>query len=412
MKKQNKKRIMKIILSRKGFDSATGGYPSPLFIEDGRLLSIPIPEVNKLYKEDTGRKYSDLIFDNERTYRDIIKGLGVDRFDDVPVHVDPDIKSDIITERKSGWKGIFGQCDAAQGHLTANNIEVGDLFLFYGWFKEVQEKNGMLRYTPGTDKHIIWGYMQIGAIDSIVENEQYEDWKLDHPHYQNKNRKNNTGYIACDHLDFCPDMPGCGVFKYDESLVLTCPNYTRSIWRLPSFFHPSYGTEMTYNRDAKRWTLKDDCCILESANIGQEFILSGNQDAVEWAKKLLINASLRSKEGIPLKKYKTIKTEKPIRGIKINNPAYVTMKCTRRATGEVFEVLYDLDDHDKVKKYHWKVEKSIDKVYAVLEGMQNIFLHRLVTDAKEGVIVKTKNGNYFDCRKENLIEKNKKVISK
>lgn len=37
---------MKIILSRKGFDSSAGGYPSVHFVENGRLLSFPIPEEN------------------------------------------------------------------------------------------------------------------------------------------------------------------------------------------------------------------------------------------------------------------------------------------------------------------------------------------------------------------------------
>lgn len=43
--------IMKIILSRKGFDSENGGYPSPI-LPDGSLLSIPIPFAynNNLYK--------------------------------------------------------------------------------------------------------------------------------------------------------------------------------------------------------------------------------------------------------------------------------------------------------------------------------------------------------------------------
>ena len=33
---------MKIILSRKGFDSANGGIVSPIF-EDGTMISFPIP---------------------------------------------------------------------------------------------------------------------------------------------------------------------------------------------------------------------------------------------------------------------------------------------------------------------------------------------------------------------------------
>jgi hypothetical protein len=44
--------IMKIILSRKGFDSAYGGYPSPIF-PSGEMISLPIP------LEDSMR-YSDL----------------------------------------------------------------------------------------------------------------------------------------------------------------------------------------------------------------------------------------------------------------------------------------------------------------------------------------------------------------
>lgn len=384
---------MKIILSRKGFDSAAGGYPSPLFIEDGRMLSLPIPEENKLYNEDTGRRYSDLIYDDNHSYLDIMKELGLKGFDDKCAHLDPDIRKEIVADRKPGWNAIFGQCDAAQGHLSANNVEVGDLFLFYGWFKEVERRGNKLVYIPGTDKHIIWGYMQIGEIDSIVEDEFYNDWKLDHPHYRNRNRINNTGYIASEYLRFNPDYAGYGVFRYDRSLVLTNPNSTRSIWRLPSFFYPSNETKMTYNTNKTRWALEDDYCILESAKIGQEFIISGNDKVIDWMKNLFTKSSTNQ-----IQKTKKDNTQK----IEISyNTA--SMYCTRRATGEVFEVLYNLEDHDKVKQYHWKVEKNNKKIYAVKQGTQNIFLHRLIMDNCEGKIVKAINGNYFDCRKENLI---------
>ncbi len=33
---------MKVVLSRKGFDSANGGIPSPI-MPDGTMLSLPIP---------------------------------------------------------------------------------------------------------------------------------------------------------------------------------------------------------------------------------------------------------------------------------------------------------------------------------------------------------------------------------
>ena len=66
--------------------------------------------------------------------------------------------------------------------------------------------------------------MQVGEIDSINETSEYESWKLDHPHYRNRNRTSNTGYIAREILDFNPEIPGWGVFSYNESLVLTDPD--------------------------------------------------------------------------------------------------------------------------------------------------------------------------------------------
>ena len=38
-------RQMKIILSRKGFDSGSGGYPNPI-MPNGTLLPLPIPSKN------------------------------------------------------------------------------------------------------------------------------------------------------------------------------------------------------------------------------------------------------------------------------------------------------------------------------------------------------------------------------
>lgn len=54
---------MKVILSRKGFDSEYGGSPSPL-IEDEIVQSFPIPS-------STGKKYKDLKFDKKNSIQDI-----------------------------------------------------------------------------------------------------------------------------------------------------------------------------------------------------------------------------------------------------------------------------------------------------------------------------------------------------
>ena len=54
---------MKIILSRKGFDSANGGIVSPIF-EDGTMVSFPIPSDD----EDT----YDSLYYNEIQYSQIL----------------------------------------------------------------------------------------------------------------------------------------------------------------------------------------------------------------------------------------------------------------------------------------------------------------------------------------------------
>ena len=58
---------MKIILSRKGFDSQYGGHPSPI-LPDGTLLSIPIPSKDEIYK------FSELYHKGKSFYQ-IIKEL-------------------------------------------------------------------------------------------------------------------------------------------------------------------------------------------------------------------------------------------------------------------------------------------------------------------------------------------------
>ena len=62
-------RKMKIIFSRKGFDTVYGGYPSPI-LQDGRMISLPIPS-----NEEIPIRYSKLEIDKKLTYYDIMKDL-------------------------------------------------------------------------------------------------------------------------------------------------------------------------------------------------------------------------------------------------------------------------------------------------------------------------------------------------
>lgn len=59
---------MKVILSRKGFDSGYGGWASPI-LPDGRMLSLPIPASNGLVS------YDDLSAGNGQTYLETMREL-------------------------------------------------------------------------------------------------------------------------------------------------------------------------------------------------------------------------------------------------------------------------------------------------------------------------------------------------
>jgi len=81
------------------------------------------------------------------------------------------------------------------------------------------------------------------------------------------------------------------------------------------------------------------------------------------------------------------------------------MICYRNATNQRFAVWFNLEDMDKVKQFDkWKVEKSSNKVYANI-GTVNTYLHRLIYGDCKGKKVIAKNGNYLDCRRENLYVK-------
>ncbi|MHA2854206.1 Nmad3 family putative nucleotide modification protein [Paenibacillus lautus] len=283
---------MKIILSRKGFDSSAGGYPSPHLVDSGRLISFPIPEDEDV---DTGVSYSDLRVDQNHTYLDLMEQLGIRKYSNgSSVHLDPDINASVPQRKHSEWRGIFGQSSAAQAHLSKKKVKEGDLFLFFGWFKDAIRTATGYRYVNGTHRHIIWGYMQIGDIERINKAGQYDNWKLCHPHYKFRDRDMNTAFIASTALTFDSSIPGCGTFNYDESLVLTQNGQrNRSLWNLPSFFHPSMGTTMSYHKSlyTKKgkpiWQLRDDHCTLQSVGRGQEFVIEGNDEIEKWAKELI-----------------------------------------------------------------------------------------------------------------------------
>lgn len=275
----------KIILSRKGFDSGCGGYPSPI-LPDGTMISLPIPASN----ENITPTYKDLKC-GDLSYLDLMQQLGMKKYtENSKVHLDPDINFSVIQREKKDWKAIFGQCDVATSHLELNEVGKGDIFLFFGLFrKAIKTENGGYKFDPKeSEKHVLWGYMEIGDVIKIDWNGSYPECYLKHPHFEDRNRGKNTAYIATDKLSFNPNIAGAGTFKFDESLVLSCDPKYKTTWKLPKFFHPDYGTQMTYHNNKDRWELNDDCCILKSAYRGQEFVISESSDVENWVKNIIL----------------------------------------------------------------------------------------------------------------------------
>ena len=122
---------MKIIFSRKGFDSAAGGVPSPIVA--GRPVSLPIPT-----KMPSPLQFADLAGDVPALVADLTKGKVAPGRN---CHLDPDIDPTHCS-RQSGWRGALGQDGAAQGHLAKQQVQPGDLFLFWGLFRPVDKLAG------------------------------------------------------------------------------------------------------------------------------------------------------------------------------------------------------------------------------------------------------------------------------
>ncbi len=259
---------MKIILSRKGFDSSNGGCPSPI-LPDGTLLSMPIPS-----RKDSV-KYIDLNCEGKSLF-EIIKELNprTKIEEKYYCHLDPDIRNYNVVEN---WQPLFGQEGASQTHLENQRVESGDIFLFFGWFRHAEFRGGKLRYVRNTsDVHILWGYLQIDAIyrsfDTLPTRFGY------HPHAKAErfNKKNNSIYTAPNELSLDRDYRGSGTFNFNPCLVLSKKGFSRSKWQLPEFFK-----EVKVSYHSSKSFIKEG--YFDSAKIGQEFVVSEDIRVTEWA---------------------------------------------------------------------------------------------------------------------------------
>ena len=254
---------MKVILSRKGFDSSVGGHANPI-LPSGEMVSLPIPS-----RLDT-LAYRDIRIANGKTCADVIAELDARAaIDGCGAHLDPDLVRR-ARPRKRGWRPSFGQTGAAAGHLRNQQVGIGDLFLFYGWFRHTELVGGRLRFVRGEGFHGIYGYLEVDRVFS-PRIESLPTWLHDHPHAM-PNRAtatNNTIFTGAR----------AGVLGFHEALVLTKPGEKRSRWLLPERLR---RVAISYH-DATAWRDR----YFQSYPRAQEYVVHADRSIVDWAYGLI-----------------------------------------------------------------------------------------------------------------------------
>lgn len=308
---------MKVILSRKGFDSESGGFASPI-LADGSLISLPIPATD--LREDYRIHYSELHYDRNRKILDLLKNMN-----DLKIrvkgkwknaglcsaHLDPDLRFESYP-RRPGWRGLFGIAGPSQSNIDRNfgidgerGVDIGDLFLFFGWFEEYkQEGNSLVNKENRKDfpsgRHVVFGYLQVGEVLPIWRMEKTDkrvrSWMDYHPHIAENRRiigdgyfGKNTLYVAKEKLTFAPGQPGFGVFRYtdrsSERLMLTKKGQKRTRWELPKAFTTPWKVEISWNPNGwETWAKKG---YFQSSDRGQEFVVQETPQIGEWAESLI-----------------------------------------------------------------------------------------------------------------------------
>ena len=283
---------MKLILSRKGFDSQSGGCPSPIF-PDGTLYSLPIPDDQS---DPTSKiTYKDL-WHGDTNIGKVVKDLTRKRQPKNRIrskyraHLDPDINRSTYSPRKKGWRPLFGQSGASQGHLRNQSVQIGDLFLFFGLFRRVEKTSGRWCFVKDAPKlHVLWGWLQIGKIRKVDELAKGElPWARYHHHLQWTGDPRNTLYISSKALNLGggPITPGARCFpEFHERLMLTNPNGSGlTDWRLPRCFYPDEGKTPLSSHGNCNWSCDDTYSYVQRAGPGQEFVLDLDQypDVMDW----------------------------------------------------------------------------------------------------------------------------------
>jgi hypothetical protein len=244
---------MRVIFSRKGFDSAAGKAPSPII--EGEPISLPIPTKRR---SETSYRHAGI----GEIVEHMTKGrIGADDL----CHEDPVFLN-------GRW--AFGQTGAAQSHLEKNGVGIGDVFLFFGLFASREGRDR---------RHRIFGYLEVNEVRRLgcrpAKSDNPEGFLRRHPHTLGEWNENNTLYLGS----------GVKVRNALPCLRLTKPGAMPSVWSVPTWLKTA---GLTYHGNPTRWVSDQE---LHVASRGQEFVSDiGDQAAPrEWLRTL--QAAMRDK---------------------------------------------------------------------------------------------------------------------
>jgi hypothetical protein len=228
--------LMRVILSRKGFDAKYGSMASPI-LPDGRLFPLPIPS------QHDHATLEDLPYADRDTARMIFELSNGRHTIATGIHRDPNLDRPISA--MPNWRPALGQTGAAQSHLSAKGVGRGDIFLFFGWFRLIEHLGGRWQYTRSApDLHVLFGWLEVDEVLSVVTNRgtalERHPWIANHPHVASPDWYTsplNTLYIGRKQSVYGPSGTlGGGRFStMHNTLQLTKPGCSRSIWSLPSW---------------------------------------------------------------------------------------------------------------------------------------------------------------------------------
>jgi hypothetical protein len=253
------------------------------------MLSLPIPD-----------KQSRIAYSEVRGTDSATMGELVEELASIPpmhrAHLDPDLSPQSLV-RLDGWRPIFGQVGSSEGHLQNQKVGRGDVFLFFGLFREVEECSTGWRYVRHARPiHALFGWLQVAERVPVSAWPATDRWALYHPHFARTPHPSNVIYVAGERLSLphrvANGIAGAGVFQcYSPRFRLTAPESDRpGRWLLPTWFSPERrASTLSFHSDSARWKKADGGVMLSSVSRGQEFVLNCDHypEAIRWLNNLL-----------------------------------------------------------------------------------------------------------------------------